>query len=605
MEFDTPESVLKHLDALAGNGALSPFAPRFADAVARLAPKPDGAPPALLLAAGLAAHNTVANKHSCLDLKRVRATGDVLGDTAGGTVESKPLPAKTLSTLSERRCRFAVADASAGTGAEPLVLEGARLYLRRYWALECQLARTLRGRAAGARNPTPAEIRRVRALAPRLDDAQAEAAARALANPLTVITGGPGTGKTTVVCAMLAALLDDATGATETALCAPTGKAAARLKEAIAEGLPRLALPADSPARAALAALEPATAHRLLGADPSRGNFARNARNPIAADVLVADECSMFDLPLLAALLDAAPAARRIVLLGDKDQLSAVETGAALADICAAWGRSPALAALTRSHRFPPEGGIARLRDAINAGDAAGAWEILAACRDAAGGDLSLAAPPANARDLEARLAAHLRDHPLRAYQEPGIPPAEALRRLERFRVLCATRADALSANAAIERALNAGDGAHGHPFLIVENDYENDLRNGDTGLLLRGGDGVLRAWFADPSAEGGARPLAPSRLPAREGAFALTVHKAQGSAFDETLLALPARAPRSLTRELLYTGLTRARHRCVFWTGEGVFRHAVEARADRDSGLAERLGAGGTFGTGGVSTTR
>jgi exodeoxyribonuclease V alpha subunit len=420
----------------------------------------------------------------------------------------------------------------------PLVWDGRRLFLRRYWDYERQVAEDLLARSA---------------LGQRLD----------------LITGGPGTGKTTSLARIIGLLQEQAGGKPpRIALAAPTGKAAARMADALA-------------AAGVVVAAGAQTLHRLLGMRADGSGFRHGRERPLAVDLLVVDEASMIDLSLMAHLLAALPADARLILLGDRDQLSAVEAGAVFADLCA----SPVLAAgvmtLTTSFRFGGDSGIGRLAERLREGDAAGAIALLTA----GGPDLDWQGQG----DMRALIVA-ARDG-YRSYREAvaaGLPPEGLFARFNDFRVLCAHRQDV----AAINRALMVGDAlrpAPGTPVMVVRNDPLLRLFNGDIGLVLPDpADGSLKACFPDGSS--GSRYVPLERLPAWEPAWAMTVHKSQGSEFENVLLALPAAVSPVATRELVYTGVTRARKRVALWAGVAVLQAAIEHRAERMTGLREKL---------------
>jgi exodeoxyribonuclease V alpha subunit len=469
------------------------------------------------------------------------------------------------------------------------------LYLDRYWREECQVRDDLVARLA--LSPPPVDEARLESLAPVLFpegyDEQRAAALAAVRRWTTVLTGGPGTGKTTTVAGFLALLAAQSDRPLRIALSAPTGKAAARLQEAV-----RTALGSPAFAGHAEAVGEPVaqTLHRLLGwRRGSRNRFRHDRRNRLPHDVIVVDETSMVSLTMMARLVEAVRADCRLVFVGDPDQLASVEAGAVLADLVDGLGAraAPVVSTLQTSHRFGRE--INRLAEAVRDGDPDRALALLAA-----GGDHVELVDAADAEVL-AGVRDRLVRHALRLREAAAAgDAAEAIAVLDHHRLLCAHRDGPWGIghwNRLVERALAEHTGLPvgggwgqewyaGRPLLLTSNDYGLDLFNGDTGVVVASGDGV-RAAIAVPR---GHRDLPTSRLSDVETMHAMTVHKSQGSQAAEVTVLLPPDDSRLLTRELLYTALTRAERKVTVVATADAVRLAVQRPAQRASGLAARL---------------
>lgn len=591
---------------------LGPLERAFVDSLQRL---DSDASEAVLLAAALTCA-ALGGGDVCLPLRRwagQRAWPDMGGGVLVPALESwiEQLQASSL--------------VGAPGGFAPLIVDGERLYLARYHHYETQLAEQLLAR--GSASPEVDENLLADSLA-RLfarnnsqagPDWQRLAAAQAVRRNLAVISGGPGTGKTTTVVRLLAALLEQPGGERlAIGLAAPTGKAAARMAEAIRNA--KAELPVSDAIKAALPE-EARTLHRLLGSRGDTPKVRHHAASPLPLDVLVVDEASMVDLALMAKLVDALPVNARLILLGDKDQLSAVEAGAVFAELCEGRGFNPETAAalqrltgqpveaqmpssklgdavvlLTHSHRFAGDSGIGELARRINAGDAAGTLNLLKEGR----ADLAWQAQPAPNALLD-RLEQGYAPY-LSAARSGDV--AATFTAFNGFRALTAQRQGAWGVEginealeARIKRRFSLPSRERWYPgraIMVRQNDYALGLFNGDIGICLASANG-LRVFFESAGeSEPTFRPFSPARLPSHDSAFAMTVHKSQGSEFSEVLLALPDTASPLLTRSLLYTGITRAKHKVEIWALPARLAEAVSTRAERAAGLAERLRVAG-----------
>jgi exodeoxyribonuclease V alpha subunit len=576
--------------------------------------------PCLLLGAAAASEATL-NQNACADLaslaeKRV-------------SPEHEPVYPPLADWLAALRTHPLVVG-QAGDYL-PLILVGQRLYLQRYWRYEKGLADALRQRGNTALSldlsslfgrfsllfpPSRAGDSQASGPDHAAPDWQALAAANVLLNHLTVIAGGPGTGKTTTVSRILALLLEQ-NPSLKVVLAAPTGKAAARMKQSLDLNLPDLHLPPELQARWPQTAL---TLHRLLGTIPHSHSFVHHAGHPLPWDVVIVDEASMIDLALMYKLLDAMRPDARLVLLGDRDQLASVEAGCVLGDICQAapsvsftperiqalaplfgalqlppspgpFHNSPepfhnCVIELQVSRRFGPQSGIGHLARAVNAGQPDQALSLLQAATYT---DIALRPLPPT---LEQGCLTRLPDYA--AYLQASSPEA-AFVALESQIILAALRQGVENVNRAMEQALLQSGALptyqnwyHLRPVLISENDYVHELYNGDLGLTWNPDGQNPRVWFRH--AEGHLRSFSPAQLKAHSTAWALTVHKSQGSEFNRVLLVLPAEPHPLLSRELIYTGLTRAREQVEIWGDGAVLQAGILRKIQRSSGLVEQL---------------
>jgi len=466
----------------------------------------------------------------------------------------------------------------------PLIVEAGRLYLHRYWQYEQRLSEQLK--ALSRRSFCVANLEnRLNHYFPSEDgeiDWQRQAAKCAASQALTIISGGPGTGKTTTVLKILALLLETTEQPLHIALTAPTGKAAMRLQESIAGN--KMHLPCSAKLKAQIPE-KAATLHRLLGAMPPSPYFKHNADSPLPYDVTVIDETSMVDLALMSKLVDALKPGSRLILLGDKDQLASVESGSVLADLCG--GLPEQTIELQKSHRF--HGQIKTLADAVNQQQAERAWQLLQ--------DRSRPAHLLTEEPIEFIVENYLAYLGLVA---GGADFSSIFTAFNRFQVLCANQRGPHSVadiNHRVEQTLikrnkiKSGNAWYeGRPVMISANHSGLQLYNGDIGLCLGDAesDGQLRVFFSRGA--DGVKKLRPGRLPACETVFAMTIHKSQGSEFENVLLMLPDKVNPVLSKELIYTGITRARTTIAIAANQAVFTATVNQKVSRDSGLAGKL---------------
>ena len=565
-----------------------------------------GVDPEVLLGAALAARSPRFG-HTCVVPADV-AGSIVVDDAALTEIDDLPWPKPR-----EWAARLSVSPAVYRPGTLrgdvnlPLVWDGTRLYLERYWSFEDRVAQDLlrRARAAGGLAEPSAELETILGQLFEYDDSstpdlQREAVIRSLTRRLTVIAGGPGTGKTRTIALLFAAAQRLASGRRQVldiALAAPTGKAADRMTESVRANVALTGL--DEDVAEAVGAVVATTLHRLLGATGG-GRYRHDAANPLPHDLVIVDETSMVSLPLMARLLDAVRPEATVVLVGDPFQLASVEAGAVLGDIVGTastrTGAAPLAAdvvLLERVHRFQADSAIAALADAIRDGDADQALELLA---NDPTGELAWVEEDdeAGIATLKAEVAANSVEV-IRAARS-GDSEA-ALGRASDLKVLCATRLGPLGVfrwtddiEIFAARALpDAGIGRRwyvGRPIIVTRNDYATRTFNGDVGMVVAGPGQPIVA-FVEPS---GVRTLAPSQLGDVETWWATTIHKSQGSEFRRVIVTLPPPPSPILTRELLYTAVTRAKEQVTLVASKAALRAAIKRPAVRASGLGPKL---------------
>ena len=547
--------------------------------------------------------------HACLDLSALQSQANALLGWNDEQIAALP---KNLSTGAPS-LPWIQGDSS------PMVLvqdvQGDRLYLRRAWNAEQSIREHILQRIS-LPIAEPADLKIQLDILFGTDTSMQRVACEVAAkNRITLITGGPGTGKTTTVVKLLALLIATSQDTLKIHLAAPTGKAAARLTESITNALAHM--PSEIQSRIPT---QTQTLHRLL-----RSNSRDTRVHQLATDVVVVDEASMVDLEMMARLLASVPPTARLILLGDKDQLASVEAGAVMSQLCTGELLRAQTVTLTHSHRFDAASGIGQLAQAVNADsqDNVAAVQALwntapdwlstlqtSTFEDAIKGP-ELASQMhqvtrlqlSNAHDT--KLAPALR-HGWRHWlsllneyladiseQTSACTDSQAndlLKTFSEFSVLCAVREGPFGVtqlNAHIEKSLGFNSNAWyvGRPIMVTRNDYPLELMNGDVGICLPGPNGVLRVAF--PGLSGSVRWIVPSRLDSVETVFAMTVHKSQGSEFKHVLLVVPAHDSPVLTRELVYTGLTRAREDLTIWAPrKEVLMQACNRRVLRSGGL-------------------
>ena len=531
----------------------------------------------------------------------------------------------------------------------PMLFQANRLYFYRYWQAENRTARYLLQAVTNSQNFANVELHKqiLDRFFPNENteiDWQKIAVATALKQPFCLISGGPGTGKTRTVAILLAALQlkqrELGLPLLHIALATPTGKAAARLKESISDNLNQLALPAELQNAVPNQA---STIHSLIGITPHSDTPKHNARNPLHLDLLVVDEASMIDLFVMEKLFNALKPTTRVIMLGDKDQLASVEAGSMMSELgrFLADGYSPehsrylaqttgfeippvkanvpplcdSLCHLRKSYRFDEKSGIKRLADEINAQQAVGSWQIFA---NAVFSDLQLAEYPSQTafadpqqhqqhcvKMVVTKAVELYRDYlelvKLRQADPQAVSVEQIFATFQKVRFLSALRVSELGVerlNQHIAEALqqkgfvqfrHSRDSYLGKPILITENAPQLHIFSGDIGIILPDEQGKLRLYF-DSQQNGKPHSISPSRVPSFEPAYVMTVHKSQGSEFEHTLLVMPLNASPVVTKELLYTAVTRAKKAFTLFSDEKIWKQGVKSEIQRQSGLAEQL---------------
>ncbi|MEB8434028.1 exodeoxyribonuclease V subunit alpha [Cocleimonas sp. KMM 6892] len=519
---------------------------------------------------------------------------------------------------------------------KPLIIDQGYLYLRRYWQYQNQLAKQIRARMTvdedidsntKSSNQDSWAQQRLDELFSDDEDSENEKESKeinwqrravelALKHQFLIVSGGPGTGKTTTITRLLALLIEQhlspsdektapkvgggLTNSFKVLLAAPTGKAAIRMLDSIRDAQAGLGLTEDA---AALMPSEASTIHKLLGYQHGSVNFKHNRNNPLNADVVLVDEASMIDIALMSKLVEAVPAHAKLILIGDKDQLSSVETGSVFADMCSGLeeDKSEHLVTLKKNWRFSKDSDIGQSAIAANQGDSR---KLLSLLKDSNSENCKLIAPD-TLRDAELI-------KPWRMYidviNNPDASYDEIFQAFNQYRVLCALRRGpngSVNMSSRIETALakqnqihfrkkfsnNNQSWYHGRPIMITQNSYGKGLFNGDTGItLIR--DGEVKVYFpsADKSGEHAYKSFSPVRLPAHETTWAMTIHKSQGSEFNQVVLILPHEEMPLLTRQLIYTGITRAKEQVSIVASESVLVTGVKAEVVKATRIEQSL---------------
>ena len=489
---------------------------------------------------------------------------------------------------------------SDGRTPAPVVFDGARLYLYRYWQYENRLAKKI----IEMSKESSRYIEKYQELAKTITllfgeegktNGQLEAALSAVRNRFSVITGGPGTGKTTAIAKILAAIFrlfpDESV-----VLAAPTGKAASRMNEALKNAVSFAKNSTDDEIKLKIQGLNGCSIHRLLGWTRTPGVFVHNNENPIDAGIVIIDEASMIDLSLMSKLVDSIHSGTSLLLLGDKDQLTSVEAGNVLGDICTASNKGvfkdSNVSVLTKSYRFGKSAFIGELASEVNLGsDTSILKEIFNKCNDS------------SIKFIDSKISSSMEvveEAIIRNYSSlfKDSNALEIIAALEKFRILCGSKVgnggvaqiNRFAESVMIKNGSIKSHGEqwyHGRPVMVTENNYVLELFNGDCGVILEK-DNEKRGYFQ--SNDGTVRSFPVSMLPSVETVYAMTVHKSQGSEYDSVMVILPEKEMAVLTKELIYTAVTRSRKDLTIIGKEEILSTAVKRSAARNSGLADAL---------------
>jgi len=601
-------SDLRLIRPFLANGLITQSEVQLVTTIARLQPQ---ATAGSLLALAITSR-AVRLGHACIDLGDMVEIHQILSSESiddGSAIESDlswPDPAEWIGDLIDSPI-VATPDTFLDEPLRPLVLDHGRLYLQRYFCHETRVAEELLRRSRATRLDISSAEMLDELFDPGVsgDNPQRRAAELALGGGLTIITGGPGTGKTWTITKILIGATKLAAGNNSTiaiAMAAPTGKAAARINESVIASLHEMPSPPVA-----------TTIHALLGWAPG-GAFRHDHTNPLPHDLVIIDETSMISLSLMASLLNAIRPDASVVLVGDPDQLTSVEVGTVLSDIVAPSGESPLnarIVKLTRPHRFGADSAIASLASAVRSGNLESATELLVerspTIRPSDGDQPSLEwiRPDETAR-ID-RLMGEVIESSISMARAALRGDAQgALSAAAHTKVLAATRMNQFGVHhwsdmiesAVVSRVPGVDNSSRwfvGRPVMVTANDRVNRVANGDTGVVVDHGDGPAVAFpgGGGPDSPDHVRFLPTSRLAEVESWWAMTIHKSQGSEFRHVVVSLPPSGSPILTRELLYTAITRAQERITIIADEQVLREAISRKVSRASGLSARLWTG------------